>query len=152
MSVYYSILSAVQSSVASVASNVQLRWAAKPLEGDVYPLCLVCPGEGGERVAKNTFPGKSSGGKAGVWYDYHVLVTYIDAQNQQAGAGLQAFLDAREAIRDQLYQTNAGPVPTTAFNIDLNPEAVQRLQAQIGTNYAVTGWLLSYTVAEQRVS
>lgn len=151
--IYYQILQAVQTSCHTVVTNTAIRWTPKLLETDTLPICFVCPE--GETIKENTYANVSSGGKAGVWYWYPVLIAYIAAGNQAAAAGLVTFMNTRESLRNQLYQMNAGSVLTgvsSVFDLDLNPEAVQRLAVQLGTNYVVTGFSVRYTSAETRLS
>src|SRR4051812_175094 len=118
--VYWQILQAVQTSLEAVVSNVSIRWAVKPIETDTYPLCLVAPG--GERVRKNIMPGHGSSGLWQVWWDYPVLVAYIDKGNQAVTANLRTFMNVRANIRDQLYQVDDAIFTgvTGVFDLDLD--------------------------------
>jgi hypothetical protein len=153
--IYYQILQAVATSVTTIVSNTSVRWVPKILESDTLPICLVSPDLQGEMIKNETFANATSGGNQSVWYQYPVLVTYIAAGNQQAGAGLVTFMNTREALRNQLFQTNMGNFlsgVSSVFDIDMNPEAVQALQIALGTNYTATGFALLYTSQETRLS
>jgi hypothetical protein len=141
--VYSTLLQAVQTSVASVIPNTVLRYKVQKLENDTLPLCIVAPGPGGEQIGEQQF-------SRNLWFLYPVLVVYIAPENRQTTQGLFEWLDTREAIRNQLNQVLLNGA-ATVFDTDLAPEEAVRLGEYVGSNYAVTGFLVRYKSAEQRV-
>ncbi len=144
-SVFWQILTGVQTSVAAVVSNTVLRKKLQVLEQDTLPICVVAPGPAGEKIIEQTM-------KRGVWWDYPVLVAYVVKSNAVVGLQ-QSFMDTRESIRNQLFQM-AAPVgnPASVFDVNINPQAAVEFQQYLGTNYDVSGFLVTYRSAEQRTS
>jgi hypothetical protein len=129
--------------VATVEANTVLRKRLEVVEGDTYPLCIVAPGTGGEKVDLQTF-------NKNVVYAYPVLVAYV-AQGNGLIDLQQTYIDTREQIRDQLYQTLLSGA-ATVFDTKIDPEEAVNLGAYVGTNYDVSGWLVYYRSKEIRLS
>jgi hypothetical protein len=143
MSVYYDLLTGVQTSIATVTEiPISIRYDAILMQNDVVPLIIIAPDV--EKVGIQAFPKI-------VNYDYKVNIAYITAGNRTVNTGLEAYLESVETIRNQLYQLNPTALPA-AWNVKINPNFVSELQATVGTNYRVTGWQMTYTVTEQRNS
>lgn len=140
-SVYWEILSAVQTSAATIVSNCVLRYKLQSVESDSYPLVIVAPGAGGEKVDEQMM-GKN------LFYVYPVVVAYIVAGNRMLSGGLQNFMNTREALRNQLFQTFLSGAPP--FDTDIEPEEAVKFGEYLGSNYVVTGLLLKYKTAEIR--
>jgi hypothetical protein len=151
---YWNILTTVQTSLAGITgapSNVAIRRKLLGLKVDTTPVWVICPGRGGEQIVQETFAGRSSGGKAGVWYDYSVAVAMIYGGNELIGAtALEAFMNIRETVRNTLYQV-ATAIAAGGFDINMEPQEVSELAAFMGTTYDVSGFLIKYRIAEQRL-
>jgi hypothetical protein len=141
MSVYMSILTAVQTSAATIVPNTVIRRQPQIVKSDTFPLCVVSPL--GEYIRDETF-------NKNVIYNYQVLVIYIAEGNRQLTEGLSGFMQARESLRDQLYQVFLPG--TSIFDTMIEPEDAIKFQEYVGTNYDVTGFLMTYSNTEQRVS
>lgn len=141
MSHYYDILTAVKTRCQTVLLNTRVRRRPQVLEVDTLPLCLVAPGR--ERIAEQTF-------KKGVWYEYEVLVLYVDRADRVLEDGLSAWMQARQDLRDVLFQVLLPG--TSVFDTDIDPEDVVEAPAWAGSNYAVTAFRLRFKVAETRTS
>src|SRR5262245_30559388 len=148
MAVRYDILSAVAGRLTALTltppPSVHVRKKLILWPSDPVPLVLVAPGRSGEERAGGTFTGIT-------FWKYPIVVAYITAGNQHVEEGLSAYLDACEAIRNELFQPVLPGVPR-AFDTRVNPDEVVRFGQALGTNYDVTGWLGLYQTDELRKS
>ncbi len=144
-SIYWQILTEVQTLVKVVVPNCLLRRKLFRLEGDTFPLVIVAPQlPPGEHIANNVF-------NKNVIYSYPVMVVYVCAGAKDLTTGLQSFLDTREAIRQALYQpllSNVAAVWSTTFE----PEESLKFGEFLGTAFDVSGIVLHYKSKEVRVN
>ncbi len=145
MSDYYTILTSVQTQVATIVTNTVLRRKLFRLESDVFPIVYVTPDlPGGDKIRQQTM-------KKGVWHNYPVIVTYVQAGASNLLTGLDTFLQVREDIRDKLYQPSLSGA-TQVFDVEFDPQPVLNFAEFLGTDYDVCGWKFNYTVANVRSS
>jgi hypothetical protein len=142
---YWRVLQAVAAVLADVSGcpAPSVREIPYVLGGaDAVPLCLVCPGEGGEKLVRQTF-------KSGAWWDYPVLVLLISAGNRVLRAGVEARLQLREDVRQALFVPRLDAT-TTTVDAQCRPRAAADVRAALGTNYVVSGFEMTYRHVEAR--
>lgn len=149
---YWEVLGAVKSLLEAATAElpaiaglgtVEVREVPYVLaSSDPSPLCLVCPTEGGEQLVKQTF-------NKGAWWEYPVLVLLISAGNRALGGpAVEARLQARHDVRQRLFVPKLDGLST--HDADCEPRAAADLQAAVGANWVVSGFLMRYRRAEQR--
>lgn len=146
MSVYRDILAGVAGSLAAVegAGTPLVRDYPITIGTEAPPLLYVSPMPTGERVLRRLFGGWT-------WWGYPVLVTLVLSGNRQVEDRLDHRLDLRQAIRAALDRPLLDGV-AAVWDAEIDPQVSQDLQAAIGTNYAVSGWLMTYKTVERRTS
>jgi hypothetical protein len=101
----------------------------------------VCPTPEGEALARQTF-------RKGAWWEYPVLVLMIWAGNRVLSGNVQERLRVRYEVRQRLFVPGLSGTLTHDGNAE--PKAALDVGAALGSNYAVSGFLVSYKAAEQR--
>ncbi len=143
---YAKILGAVFNRVSGAPSvpPVSKRYDLYVTEKDPASLVIVAPSVEKVRIKRQTF------GK-GVHYEYPVRVMWLSPNNKAINAGIDDYLDLWTAIRNELYQVEL-PGADPVYDTEMTMDEVSKFAAVVGTNYRVTGWVVWYTAAEQRVS
>jgi len=142
-SLHWQILTGLQMALAAVVDGASLRKKLEVTDGEALPLCLLAPGSGGERVAKQTF------GKNTAW-DYPVAVAYIESASGDVTLS-QSFIDTRAAIRDALFSFAALP-GTVAWDFSIEPATAVDLGPYSESQVDVAAFLVHYRSSEQRTS
>lgn len=152
---HYEILSAVKAqleaspAIANLGTVVVRELPYVRAAADPMPLCVVCPPDGqGEKLVKNVSRLSSGTGGVGFW-GYPALVLLISVSNRALSSGLEARLQTRHDVSERLFSTTLdGDVQV--FDCDPDPKAVAPLQAALGANYVVSGFLMTYRRARTR--
>jgi hypothetical protein len=135
---------------------VSVRKRLKVLDTDKLPLIIVAQNLKGEKKNYDTFPGPGINQTAGVVWDYPILVGFYTESLGQVQIGAQQQSLIHKTIRDQLYQLQPVLPPVVSmkqpYDVEIEPEAV--FEADVGnrTEVDATGFQITYTVSEQRVS
>lgn len=117
--------------------------------GDPMPLTLVTPPDGrGERVLKNVSRVRTGSGGNHVW-GYPVLVLLLSASNRNLAGALETRLQTRHDVSERLFSTELSGAPEV-YDCDPDPAAVAPLQAALGANYVVSGFLMTYSYPRER--
>lgn len=122
VSIYYSILQAVQSAVAGLTLTlgatvlpVSIRKVPPPGEDlNAVPCILVCPSEKPETV-------EDAAGEGYVYVSYGVEIVLVAAGNQDFTTNLDFYLNARQQIR-QLFQGTSLAGVASVFDLEMVPE------------------------------
>lgn len=143
---YWTILSSLQGMIANnefgnSQINTVIRRKLQKLDSDSLPIIIIAPGQ--DSIREQTFNKQ-------VWWNYEVLVAYIEAANRAMTIGLEAWMNNREQLRNLLFQPLNTDAPSTVFDFDIDPEDVVKFQEYLGTNYDVTGFKVTYTSSEGR--
>lgn len=147
--IYYQILQAVQSQLQNVANipTVVLRKKLKLFNPkvDTNAIVIIAPGRGGEQITDEATDYQ-------VVWSYPVVVALILPGDDIQTLNLAAHMQLRQDMRNQLYQLNLPNVSPPQFDIQIDTDEVQELQAELGTSYDVTGWQVHYECNELRLS
>lgn len=145
-SIYYQILATVAANITAAAIGglpaVSVRKKPRLFQADGGQACLVCPGPGGEQIVKQAFA------KTVVW-SYPVLVMVIQPGNLIESATLNAHMYTREQLRNALFTVGA---VGEAYDLAVETREVAILQADLGSQYEVSGFQMNYRVTEQRIN
>jgi hypothetical protein len=143
---HWKVLDAVRAQLSSVEGcpTPQVRELAYTLGSDVPPLCWVCPPARGEKVKRHTF--------RETFWDYPALVVLIFAGNRNVTgtAAMKARMSIRHDVGHQLCRTKLDGF-AEVIDFDPDPQAAVDVQAALGTNYIVSGFMMSYRVPRVRV-
>jgi hypothetical protein len=147
-STYYSILTAVQTQIASIVTNTVIRRRLLWLESDTLPIVYVAPDlPAGESVIGNNFIGPD--GNKTATYAYPVWVCYIQAGAPDMVTGLDTFLNIRQQIKTLLYQPLLSGV-AVVWDIEIDPDSTSRFQEFVGTDFDCMAWRITYHTTEVR--
>lgn len=145
MSAYFDIMAAVRDRLETAlagAASVVIRKRAIYLETDTLPKVIISPSN--EQVNLDAFGGI-------VTWDYTIQVTLVQAGNRVFEADVEAWLQLREDIRQQLYQpTLDGLANIVGMTIDMQP-AFESVLGNV-SNYDVSGMTITYQNVEARLS
>jgi hypothetical protein len=158
-SVFYNLVQQVGVALTQAAANqasafagvlVSTRKRLQVLDSDKLPLIVVAPDLKGETKDFDSFTNN-------VTWIYPVLVGYYAPGGLgQVALGLQSIMNVHEQMRNLLYQLIPILPPfagfTAPFNVESDPEAV--IEGTVGnlTEIDATGFRMTYTVAEKRIS
>lgn len=149
MNPHYDILAAVKTALQAAPAisglpTPQVRELPYELGSDSLPLCLVCPGRTGKRIAKKSFARKR-------FVVYPVVVLLVHASNMAVASGLESRLQLEHDVFHRLDVatiSGAGDV----MDVDPDPRAAADVQAALGTNRIVSGVELQVKNVEDRSS
>lgn len=145
MSAFFDIMAAVRDRLVTAldgAAEVKIRKRSIYLETDSLPTVIISPSS--EQVNLDAFGGI-------VTWDYTLQVTLVQAGNRVFEADVEAWLQLREDIRQQLYQpTLDGLANIVGMTIDMQP-AFESVLGNV-SNYDVSGMTITYQNVEARVT
>lgn len=145
MSAFFDIMAAVRDRLVTAldgAAEVKIRKRAIYLETDSLPTVIISPSS--EQVNLDAFGGI-------VTWDYTLQVTLVQAGNRVFEADVEAWLQLREDIRQQLYQpTLDGLANIVGMTIDMQP-AFESVLGNV-SNYDVSGMTITYQNVEARIT
>lgn len=141
MSVYYNLLSGIQSQLATVLTNSIVRLTAVLYPSDTYPLVLISPGQEGEQVAEVHF-------QHDVWWNYPVEVVLFEAGNRLEQTALSTYMQLREDIRNKLFVLPPNVGVSQVFDVNIIPDAASAFPEALATNYHITKFVVWYRTDE----
>ena len=146
MSVYFDILSALQTRVSTavgVNATVALRKRPVMLTGDPFPMIVIAPTDDGEIIEQEAFGGK-------VTYIYPAIVVMYLAGNRDQDLDVEGYLALRQTVRNAIYQPLLGGA-STVYDTQLNVGG-PFIQVEQRATVELTSFRVNYLSLEQRVA